>query len=487
LSPAGHEQLVEQLQARWPEHRIGPGLDRERAILDLLGNPERSCPVIQIAGTNGKGSTAIMVESVLRAAGLRVGRYTSPHLVDLRERICVDGEPISAQRFDEIWSQIEPMVTMVDQQHIDGIEPTFFEVMTAMAFAVFADAPVDVAVVEVGLGGRWDATNVVDAQVAVVAPVAMDHMNILGDTLTKIATEKAGIIKPGSSAVIAGQKPEAAAVLLAQCTDAGVQPILEGPDFALLERRPAVGGQVIRIQTAGGPLGELYLPLFGEHMAHNAALAVAAVEAFMGGKPLNPQIIERGLAEVVAPARLEVVRRTPPVILDTFHNPHGAHSAMAGLTESFELNPLVAVVASMRDKDTDGVFAEMAGSVGQVVLTTMPELPRARTLEDIDAVASRYWDEDHRSQAPTVAEAIGRGIELAELAGPGAGVLIAGSVVLAGQARAILVPDGVNRLSSGPQAVVETPELSDQEIAAMEGERLEPVDDDPDGDDEETW
>lgn len=482
MRAADHLKLVEALQARWPEHRIGPGLDRERAILDLLGNPERAYPVIQIAGTNGKGSTAIMVESLLRAAGLRVGRYTSPHLVDLRERICVDGEPISVEYFDEIWEQISPMVQMVDDQHIDGIAPTFFEVMTAMAFAVFADAPVDVAVVEVGLGGRWDATNVVDAQVAVVAPVAMDHMHILGDTLTKIASEKAGIIKPGCAAVIAGQQPEAAAVLLAQCTDAGVHPVLEGPDFALLERRGAVGGQVIRIQTAGGPLGELYLPLFGEHMAHNAALAVAAVEAFMGGSPLNPQIIEQGLAEVDAPARLEVVRRNPPVILDTFHNPHGAHSAMAGLTESFEFNPLIAVVAAMRDKDIDGVFAEMAPAVSQVVLTTMPELPRARTLEEIDEIAARYWDGDHRITSPTVAEAIGEGIRLAESAGPGAGVLIAGSVVLAGQARGILLPDGVNPLHSGPQAVVEAPQLSDEQIEAMEGQPLEAVDDEPDSD-----
>ncbi len=487
MRAADHQRLVEQLQARWPEHRIGPGLERERAILDLLGNPERAYPVIQIAGTNGKGSTAIMIESILRASGLRVGRYSSPHLVDVRERICVDGEPIGADRFDEIWEQISPMVGMVDEQRIDGIEPTFFEVMTAMAFAAFADAPVDVAVVEVGLGGRWDATNVVDAQVAVIAPVAMDHMHILGDTLAKIASEKAGIIKPGGSAVIAGQKPEAATVLLAQCAEAGVKPVLEGPDFGLLERRGAVGGQVIRIQSAGGPLGELYLPLFGEHMAHNAVLAVAAVETFLGGKPLNPEIIEQGLAQVVAPARLEVVRRTPLIILDTFHNPHGAGSAMAGLDEAFELDPLIAVVAAMRDKDVDGVLREMSDRVSRVVLTTMPELPRALPVAELDELASSYWDDDHRLQCPGVSEAIEEAVRIADVSGPGAGVLIAGSVILAGQARAILVPDGVNRVRSGPQAVVETPELSAEEVAAMEGEVLGPVDDDPDETDGESW
>lgn len=341
---SSHNQLVAELTARWPEHRIGPGLDRERAVLDLLGNPQQACPVIQIAGTNGKGSTAIMVDSLLRSAGLRVGRYCSPHLVDVTERICIDGRPVSHDLFDETWRQVEPMVGLVDAQHIDGIEMTFFEVMTAMAFAAFADAPVDVAVVEVGLGGRWDATNVADANIAVVTPVAMDHMHILGDSLDKIAAEKAGIIKPGCTPVIAGQEAEAAPVLLAQCADAGVKPLLEGPDWGLLDRRSAIGGQVLRIQTASGPLGELFLPVFGEHMAHNAAQAVAAVEALTG--PLKPAIIEQGLAAVQAPARLEVVRRSPLVILDTFHNPHGAASAIAGVRESFEVEPLIAVVVA---------------------------------------------------------------------------------------------------------------------------------------------
>ncbi|AXE39158.1 Dihydrofolate synthase/folylpolyglutamate synthase [Acidipropionibacterium virtanenii] len=485
---SAHDRLAAALQVRWPENRIGPGLGREKALLDLLGSPESACPVIQIAGTNGKGSTAIMIEALLRAAGLRVGRYSSPHLVDVRERICIDGEPISVETFDSVWEQVSPMVQMVDAQRIDGIEMTFFEVITAMAFAAFADAPVDVAVIEVGLGGRWDATNVADAQVAVITPVAMDHMHILGDTLDKIAAEKAGIIKAGSRAVIAGQKPEAAAVLLAQCTDVGVQPVLEGPDYALLERRPALGGQVIRIEEAAGPLGELYLPLFGEHMAHNAAQAVAAVEAFLGGKPLSPAIIEQGLSQVHAEARLEVVRRSPTIILDTFHNPHGAGSAMAGLRESFDLHPLIAVVAAMRDKDIDGVLSEMAEDVDHVVVTTMPELSRALPVDELADKASAHWDAEHLDVEPTVSEAIERAIRIADASGPGAGILIAGSVILAGQARAILLPDGVNHARSLPQAVVETPDLSDEDVAAMEGRRLEPVDDDPDiADDHEDW
>lgn len=487
MSPIEHGRLVAELQSRWPENHIGPGLGREKALLDLLGSPERAYPVIQIAGTNGKGSTAIMIESLLRAAGLRVGRYSSPHLVDVRERICVDGRPIGVDTFDETWRQIAPMVKMVDDQRIDGIEMTFFEVITAMAFAAFADAPVDVGVIEVGLGGRWDATNVADAQVAVITPVAMDHMHILGDTLEKIASEKAGIIKPGSSVVISGQEPEAAAVLLAQCTDAGVQPLLEGPDYALLERRPALGGQVIRIEEAAGPLGELYLPLFGEHMAHNAAQAVAAVEAFLGGKPLGSEIIEHGLSEVHAEARLEVVRRSPTIVLDTFHNPHAAHSAMAGLRESFDFNPLIAVVAAMRDKDVDGVLAEMADDVTRVVVTTMPELKRALPVDELTEKASAHWDSEHLDTAPTVAEAIEQAIRIADASGPGAGILVAGSVVLAGQARHILVPDGVNRASATPQVVVEAPDLSPEDVEAMEGHPLDAVDDEPDPDQSEDW
>ncbi|WP_130865108.1 bifunctional folylpolyglutamate synthase/dihydrofolate synthase [Acidipropionibacterium timonense] len=473
---SSHERLVAELTARWPEHHIGPGLERERALLDLLGHPERSCPVIQVAGTNGKGSTAIIIEAVLRAAGLRVGRYASPHLVRVNERICIDGEPMSDELFDETWEQIAPMVAMVDGQRIDGIAMTFFEVMTAMAFAAFADAPVDVMVIEVGLGGRWDATNVADATVAVVCPVALDHMHILGDTLEAIASEKAGIIKPGSVPVIAGQRPEAAPVLLAQCRDVGVKPLLEGPDFGLLERRGAVGGQVIRLQTAGGPLGELHLPVFGEHMAHNAALAVAAAEALTG--PLKPEIIEQGLAAVRAPARLELVRRSPAIVIDTFHNPHGAESAMTGLTEAFDLHPLIGVVAAMKDKDVDGVLSRMAQDVDEVVVTTLPG-PRALPVDEIGRIASRHWGSDAVTTAPDVASALESAIHRADAAGPGAGIIVAGSVVLAGEARHILLPDGVNHASL-PTAVLEPTDLSEEDIAAMEGQPLEAVDDDAD-------
>jgi dihydrofolate synthase/folylpolyglutamate synthase len=218
-----HAEIVAQLQSRWPEHQVGRSQARIQALCDLLGNPERSCPVILITGTNGKGSTAIMIDALLRHLGLRVGRFSSPHLVNLTERICIDGEPIADEVFDELVAQVSPMIELVDAQAIDGISMTFFEVMTGLAYAAFADAPVDVAVVEVGMGGTWDATNIVDADVAVVAPIDLDHTNLLGATIAEIAVEKAGIIKPGSRAVLAAQSAEAAPVLLARCAEVGAE------------------------------------------------------------------------------------------------------------------------------------------------------------------------------------------------------------------------------------------------------------------------
>ena len=265
MSDTTHARTVAELQSRWPENRVAPSLGRIRALCDLLGSPERSCPVIQVAGTNGKGSTAIIIDSLLRALGLRTGRYSSPHLVDLTERISIDGEPIATDRFDELVAEVRPFIDMVDQRAIDGVAMTFFEVMTALAYAAFAEAPVDVAIVEVGLGGTWDATNIADAEVAVICPIDLDHTHILGDTVGEIAAEKAGIIKPGSQAVLAAQHPAAGAALLARCAEVGAQVFREGIEFGLIDRTPAVGGQVIRLDTAEGPLGDLVLPLRRPH------------------------------------------------------------------------------------------------------------------------------------------------------------------------------------------------------------------------------
>jgi dihydrofolate synthase/folylpolyglutamate synthase len=434
-----HAEIVADLQDRWPEHRVAPSQARVQALCDLLGSPERACPVILIAGTNGKGSTALMIDSLLRSLGLRVGRYASPHLVDLTERISIDGEPISAEAFDELFAEVEPLVELVDAQRIDGVAMTFFEVMTALAYAAFADAPVDVAVVEVGLGGRWDATNIVEAQVAVVCPVDLDHTHLLGTTVAEIAAEKAGIIKPGAKAVLAAQHPEAAAVLLARCAEVGAEVLREGMEFGLIDRTPAVGGQVLRLETVDGPLGDLLLPLFGAHMAQNAALAVAAVEAFLGGKPIPADVIAAGLEQVKAPARLEIVRRSPTVVLDTCHNPHGARATIDGLAEAFDFTPLVGVVAMMGDKDVDGVLSIFAEAMTTVVCTTIGSTSRALPAAALGERAAGIFGADRVRVAPGMAAAIDDAVRLADEAGPGAGVLIAGSVYAAGEARALLV------------------------------------------------
>lgn len=408
-------------------------------MCDLLGNPEQACPVILITGTNGKGSTAIMIDSLLRAMGLRTGRFSSPHLEDLTERIAIDGEPIAADVFDDLVTQLEPMIEIVDAQRIDGISMTFFEVMTGLAYAAFADAPVDVAVVEVGMGGEWDATNIVNAEVAVLAPVDVDHTALLGNTVAEIAAEKAGIIKAGSRAVLAAQSPDAARVLLARCAEIGVELRREGIEFGLIDRIPAVGGQVLRLETADGPLGDLVLPLYGAHMAHNAALALAAVEAFLGGRALPADAIADGFAEVKAPARLELVRTSPAILLDTCHNPHGARATIAAVSEAFAFEPLIGIVAMMADKDVSGVLEVFAESMSTVVCTTIAGTPRALPASELAARATDIFGPQRVLVAENLEDAIEQAVALADQAGPTAGILLAGSVYAAGQARSLLV------------------------------------------------
>lgn len=432
-----------ELAKRWPEDRIGPSLGRIAALMDLLGSPQRSAPVIQITGTNGKGSTAIIVDALLRAQGLRTGRYTSPHLSDPRERICVDGVPLSAEDFERAWADIEPYVAMVDDQRIDGIAMTAFEVLTGMAYAWFADAPVDVTVVETGMGGTWDATNVADARVAVVTPVGLDHMAYLGDTLEQIAGEKAGIIKPDSYVVLAGQEPGAAAVLLGRCTELGVPVSREGIDFAVLDRRLAVGGQLIRIESAGGPVGDLFLPLYGEAMARNAALAVAAVEALDGGRGLDPAVIVDGFELVEAPARTERVHVSPPIVIDTCHNPSAVASALDTMDEAYAFAPQIAVWGMMADKEIDEVLELLEPRVSTLV-ATQASVPRAMDAAALGAKAAEILGPERVIVLPDLSDAIDKAVELADESGPGAGILLGGSAALAGQARTLLVTRSLN-------------------------------------------
>lgn len=433
-----------ELIARWPETRMEPSRDRIEALMDVLGSPQRGYPAIHLTGTNGKTSTARMIDALLRALNLRTGRTTSPHLEEVRERICLDGEPISRERFIEVYRDVKPYADLVD-----GAQPhplSFFELVTGMAYAAFADAPVDVAVVEVGLGGTWDATNVIDATVAVITPISLDHTRFLGDTVEDIAWEKSGIIKPGALVILGQQPLDAAEVLLRQAVEVGATVAREGIEFGVMDRQLAVGGQQLVIKGLSREYGDLFLPLYGAHQAHNAACAIAAVEAFLGagqgGGELDPQLVREALAAVTSPGRLEVVRRGPTVLLDAAHNPGGAEATASAVAEEFTFDHLVGVVGVMEDKDARGLLEAFEPVMAEIVVTRN-STARAMAPQDLAAVAAEIFGEDRVHVVERLDDAIERAVSLAEqgVDDPvfgGAGVLITGSVVTAGEAGRLL-------------------------------------------------
>ncbi|MCZ9300627.1 bifunctional tetrahydrofolate synthase/dihydrofolate synthase [Corynebacterium marquesiae] len=443
-------EVEEELDERWPETKIEPSLDRIEMLMDLLGHPERSFDVIHIAGTNGKSSTARMVDSLLRAFHRRVGLVTSPHLQRVTERIGIDGQPIHPRDYVRIWHEIKPFVEMVDAQ--SDVPMSKFEVLVGLSYAAFADAPVDVAVVEVGLGGRWDATNVVNADVSVITPVGLDHTDYLGDTLAEIAGEKAGIIKPREDAddpltpnenivVIAEQDPEAMRVILQQAVDVEAGVARSGSEFAALESRIAVGGQQVNIQGLGGLYEDIFLPLHGEHQAKNAAVALAAVEAFFGasaGHPLDVATVRNGFAQAISPGRLERVRTSPTTFIDAAHNPHGAKALGAALDRDFDFARLIGVLSIFADKDATGILTALEPYLTEVVITQNSS-PRALDAYDLAETARDIFGEERVYVADNLPGAYAQAVELAEDAEvqSGSGIIITGSVVTAGDARAM--------------------------------------------------
>jgi dihydrofolate synthase / folylpolyglutamate synthase len=530
-------EIERAILARRPEHSIDPTLDRITALVDLLGDPHRAYPVIHLTGTNGKTSTARMTERLLRARGLRTGLFTSPHLTSIRERICVDGEPLSAEQFITAYEEIEPYLDLVDASQPSRL--SFFEVLVGMAFATFADAPVDVAVIEVGLGGRWDNTNVADGAVAVVTPISIDHVRWLGGTVEEIATEKAGIIKPGAVAVLAQQPPAAASILLRRAAEVGATVAREGLEFGVLRRELAVGGQRVDVRGLLGDYDDLFLPLFGAYQAGNLACAIAAVEAFaradatdapasrgdspsvradlagrtraalalvprsargdsaagtgpqvngvdhggaeletaqlnqlgrdddadfdeadgggladrdrsdqpgLGGQagPLDLALVREAVAGMSSPGRLEIVRRSPVVIVDAAHNPAGMAATVAALQEAFSFTDLIAVLSISADKDIAGILDELEPVATQFVATRNAS-GRAMDAEDLADAAESVFGAERVTIAPHLDQAIEVAVGLADEAdadgdgGPGGAlVLIAGSVITAGEARTLL-------------------------------------------------
>lgn len=456
-------QVEHLLDQRWPETKIEPSLTRINAVLDLLGSPQRGYPSIHIAGTNGKTSVARMVDALVTALGRRTGRTTSPHLQSVVERIAIDGRPISPAQYVATYREIEPFVQMVDAQSQAGAlgeagpPMSKFEVLTVMAFAAFADAPVDVAVVEVGMGGRWDATNVVNAPVAVITPIGIDHVEYLGNDLAGIAGEKAGIITrapegaPDTVAVIARQAPEAMDVLLAQTVRADAAVAREDSEFAVLGRQVAIGGQVLQLQGLGGVYSDIFLPLHGEHQAHNAVLALAAVEAFFGAgaqRQLDVEAVRAGFAAATSPGRLERMRSAPTVFVDAAHNPAGAAALAHTLAGEFDFRYLVGVLSVMGDKDVDGILAALE-PVFDAVVVTHNGSPRALDVEALAVAAAARFGPERVITAENLRDAIDVATALVDEAAvqghaehfSGTGIVITGSVVTAGAARTLFGRD----------------------------------------------
>ncbi|MFI7597311.1 bifunctional folylpolyglutamate synthase/dihydrofolate synthase [Actinoplanes sp. NPDC049681] len=422
--------------------RMAFDMQKIRDLMDVLGSPQRAYPAIHLTGTNGKTSTARMIDSLLRAHGLHTGRYTSPHLETVRERISLDGEPVSEERLVTTYDEVAPVAELIDKRAREPL--TYFDMTTAMAYAAFADAPVDIAVVEVGLGGEEDATNVIEAGVCVITPIGLDHTEWLGDTIEDIAWAKAGIIHQGATVITAVQTEEAMRPLLERCAQVGATLAREGSEFGVVRRDQAVGGQLLTLQGLGGVYDEVFLPLFGAHQAQNAALALAAVEAFLGAganKQLEADLVREGFASVDSPGRLERVRSAPTILLDGAHNPHGMAATVSALEEEFAFRHLVAVVAVLGDKDASGLL-DLLEPVAARLVVTQNSSPRSMPLNELAQIATDIFGEDRVTVAQTMPDAIEEAVVLAEEDTDGelsgVGVLITGSVVTVADARKLL-------------------------------------------------
>lgn len=433
------EEVYAELLVRIGEANPQPRLEPTRRVCELLGDPQRSAPVVHITGTNGKTSTSRMIEAILRASGLKTGLLTSPHLVKVNERIVIDGIPVSDEALVRNWRDISPYLTMVDAELLANGEEalSYFEALTVLGFAIFADAPVDVMVLEVGMGGEWDSTNVADGQVAVFTPIALDHQARLGNTIAEIARTKGGIIKPSATVVTAIQPLEALDELVAAAAQDEASMVVELRDFALESTTVAVGGQVITVRGRAGTYADMFLPLYGDYQGQNAAVAIAAVEAFLGNGTLalSTDVLAEGLANATSPGRLQLIGVEPTVFVDAAHNPHGARALAGAMEEYFDFSEIAVVIAVLADKDAHGVFAELS-PIADRFHVTRSQSDRALPVEDLVSIAHTVAAEDAVIAFDYFENAVEAAREWAS-EGPSRAVLITGSITLVGEAIAL--------------------------------------------------
>jgi len=437
ISPDDQERvdaIEKALLARWPENRIAPTLERIAALVDILGSPQLTYPTIHVGGTNGKTTTARMIDALLFEMGLRTGRFTSPHLESYLERISINGQPIDAKELIFSFNDVSPYFDLMDSKLDNPI--SFFEAITALAFAAFAEHPIDVGVIEVGMGGQWDATNVVDADVSVITPIGLDHMEYLGNTITEIAATKAGIIKEQGFVVLAQQTPEAAVELLRRAAEVGADVAREGLEYSIDSRAIAVGGQLISVTGLRGHYDDIFLPLHGKHQASNAAAALIAVEAFFGEQDLDIDAVRAGFANVTSPGRCEVIHRDPTIILDAAHNPHGAKAIAETMQTEFTFDDVTGIVALMADKDALGILQELEPVMNQIIVTCN-SAERSMNVADLTKLATQVFGADRVFAEDTLQAAIDRAIKdaLRPLSDESLAILITGSVVTVGEAR----------------------------------------------------
>lgn len=413
-------------ESTMPRRRSLPTLERMQALTALLGEPQGSIPSLHITGTNGKGSTSAMATALLMAKGLTVGTYTSPNLHVVGERLALNGEPIDDQALTDVLTELALLESLMDEK------PTRFELLTAAALSWFSTEAVDAMVVEVGLGGTWDCTNVVHGDVAVLTNVSFDHTDVLGPTLEGIATDKAGIIEPGSRVVVGEMDPELVGIITRRAEEVGAASVwVAGRDFGCESNQVAVGGRVVTLWTPGGRYEDVLVPLHGAHQGVNAAVALAAVEAFFGD-PLAPDVVDEGFAAVRVPGRLEVLGRRPLLLVDGAHNAAGMAALADALREEFAVDGRsVAVVGMLSGRDPSAMLAPLAAIGVAAVIACEPDSPRAMPVAAVSeagrALGLSVYEEPDISDALRVA----RGMVDADGL-----VVVAGSLYVVGTARA---------------------------------------------------